>query len=87
MPPYPISVHSVNSVSSDTAVNLASLWLAETKNMSWQSRFSVKRVEEMKDAFNLFDRNGDGTICSQVIYIPDITSLNKVPLHCKKYWD
>jgi Ca2+-binding EF-hand superfamily protein len=34
--------------------------------MSWQSRFSVKRVEEMKEAFNLFDRNGDGTICSQV---------------------
>jgi Ca2+-binding EF-hand superfamily protein len=39
----------------------------------------------MMNAYNLFDRNGDGTNCSQVINIPDSTSLNKVTLHCGKY--
>jgi Ca2+-binding EF-hand superfamily protein len=34
--------------------------------MSWQTRFNTAKVAEMKDAFDLFDRNGDGTICAQV---------------------
>ena len=30
--------------------------------MSWETRFSQSKINEMRDAFSLFDRDGDGTI-------------------------
>ena len=34
--------------------------------MSWQARFSQAKIQEMRNAFGLFDRDGDGTINAKV---------------------
>ena len=44
--------------------------------MSWQTRFTMAKVEEMKEAFSLFDRNGDGTICAQVVFAFNLFDRN-----------
>ena len=31
-------------------------------SMSWETRFSQAKIQEMRNAFGLFDRDGDGTI-------------------------
>ncbi|XP_023341924.1 calmodulin [Eurytemora carolleeae] len=33
--------------------------------MAWQNRFSGAKLAEMKNAFSLFDRDGDGTISTK----------------------